>query len=59
MYNHFSKLFAVHQIKDVKAATAIIGWIPADVSNGTRYYTLQKTQEILHLLCEYDAKAKG
>ncbi|MFN8259724.1 MAG: DNA polymerase III subunit delta [Chitinophagales bacterium] len=59
MYNHFSKLFVLHQVKDVKAATALIGWIPADVSNGTRYYTPQKTQEILHLLCEYDAKAKG
>lgn len=59
MYSHFSKLFVVHQMKDVKAATAIIGWIPADVSNGIRYYTPQKTQEILHLLCEYDAKAKG
>ncbi|HRH56837.1 MAG: DNA polymerase III subunit delta [Chitinophagales bacterium] len=59
MYNHFSKLFVLHQFRDVKAATAVIGWIPADVSNGTRYYSVQKTQEILHLLCEYDAKAKG
>ena len=59
MYNHFSKLFVLHQFRDVKAANAVIGWIPADVSNGVRYYNLQKTQEILHLLCEYDAKAKG
>ncbi len=60
MYNHFSKLFVVQQMRgDVKAATAIIGWIHADVSNGAKYYSLQKTQEILHLLCEYDAKAKG
>ncbi|MFN8283914.1 MAG: DNA polymerase III subunit delta [Chitinophagales bacterium] len=59
MYNHFSKLFALHYIKDVKAATAVIGWVHADVSNGLRYYSPQKTQEILHLLCEYDAKAKG
>lgn len=59
MYNHFSKLFALHYIQDVKAATAVIGWVHADVSNGIKYYTKQKTQEILHLLCEYDAKAKG
>ncbi len=59
MYSHFSKLFVVHQLNDVNAAKAIIGWIPADVSNGTRFYTPQKTQEILHLICEYDAKAKG
>lgn len=59
MYNHFSKLFVLQQLKDVKAATAAIGWIPTDVSNGTKYYSPQKTQEILHLLCEYDAKAKG
>lgn len=59
MYNHFSKLFVLHHIKDVKQATAAIGWIPSDVSNGIKYYSIQKTQEILHLLCEYDAKAKG
>lgn len=59
MYNHFSKLLVMHQYKDVKAATNAIGWIPQDVSNGVKYYSQQKTQEVLHLLCEYDAKAKG
>ncbi len=59
MYNHFSKLFVLHQLKDVKAATAAIGWIPQDVSNGVKFYAPSKTMEILHLLCEYDAKAKG
>jgi len=59
MYSHFSKLFVLHQMKDVKAATAAIGWIHSDVSGNIRHYSPQKTQEILHLLCEYDAKAKG
>lgn len=59
MYNHFSKLFALHYIKDVKAASAVMGWMHADVSNGLRYYSPKKSQEILHILCEYDAKAKG
>jgi DNA polymerase-3 subunit delta len=59
MYNHFSKLFALHYIKDAKAASAVMGWIHADVTNGLRYYSPQKTQEIIQLLCEYDAKAKG
>lgn len=59
MYSHFSKLFVLHQIKDVKTATATIGWMHADVTGGVRYYTPTKTQEIIHLLCEYDAKAKG
>lgn len=59
MYNHFSKLLVMHQYKDVKAATNAIGWVPPDVSNGVKYYSMQKTQEVLHLLCEYDAKAKG
>jgi len=59
MYNHFSKLFVLHQLKDVKMATQAIGWIPADVSNGVKYYSLPKTLNILHLLCEYDAKSKG
>lgn len=59
LYSHFSKLFVLHNIKDVKTATATIGWIHSDVSGGVRYYTPKKTQEILNLLCEYDAKAKG
>ena len=59
MYNHFSKLFVLHQLKDINAAKKALGWIPADVSNGVKYYNPQETQQILHLLCEYDAKAKG
>ena len=59
MYNHFSKLFVVQQLKDSKAIKDALGWVPPDVSSGAKYYSLQKTTEILHLLCEYDAKAKG
>lgn len=59
LYNHFSKLLVLHYVKDVKAATTAIGWIPTDVSSGVRYYNLQETMSILQLLCEYDAKAKG
>lgn len=59
MYNHFSKLFVLHHLKDVKAATAVIGWIPTDVSNGIKFYNIHKTEEILQLLSEYDAKSKG
>lgn len=59
MYNHFSKLFVVQQLNDIKTAKAKLGWIPDDVSNNMAHYPPQKTIEILHLLCEYDAKAKG
>ncbi|HNE50141.1 MAG TPA: DNA polymerase III subunit delta [Chitinophagales bacterium] len=59
LYNHFSKLFVLHQLGSVKATTEAIGWIHDDVSKGIKYYSLQKTQSILHLLCEYDAKSKG
>ncbi len=59
LYNHFSKLFVLQVMKDVKAVTATIGWIHKDVTDGVRYYSASKTKDILHLLCEYDAKAKG
>jgi DNA polymerase III subunit delta len=59
LYNHFSKLAVLHYIRDVKSATAAIGWLPPDVSSGIKYYNLTETQMILQILCEYDAKAKG
>lgn len=59
MYNHFSKLFVLHHLGSVKATTDAIGWIHEDVSKGAKFYSLQKTEAILHLLCEYDAKSKG
>ncbi|MCB0508404.1 MAG: DNA polymerase III subunit delta [Chitinophagales bacterium] len=59
MYNFFSKLLVLHLLKDVKTTTAAIGWLPPDVSKGTQFYSQQKTMEILQILCEYDAKAKG
>lgn len=59
LYNHFSKLWVLHHYKDVKTATAAIGWIPQDVSASMRHYSPQKTGDILQLLCEYDARAKG
>ncbi|MBK9329419.1 MAG: DNA polymerase III subunit delta [Sphingobacteriales bacterium] len=59
LYNHFSKLFVVQTIGDAKAAAAVIGWIPKDVTDGLRYYPLPKTREIVQLICEYDARAKG
>ncbi len=59
LYNHFSKLLVLQIINDVKVATATIGWVHKDVTDGIRFYPIQKTKEILHLICEYDAKAKG
>lgn len=63
LYNHFSKLFVIHSTRDIKTASEAMGfkggWMPDDLKTGTRYYSAEKTNEIIQLLCEYDAKAKG
>jgi DNA polymerase-3 subunit delta len=63
LYNHFSKLFVIHSVRDLKAASEAMGfkngWMPDDLKSGSKYYSAAKTQEIIQLLCEYDAKAKG
>jgi DNA polymerase-3 subunit delta len=63
LYGHFSKLLVVQSTTDVRAASEAMGfkngWMPDDLKTGARYYNAQKTRDIIHLLCEYDAKAKG
>jgi DNA polymerase-3 subunit delta len=63
LYNHFSKLFVIQHYNDPRAASEAMGfkggWLPDDLKTGGRYYSPQKTQDVIQLLCEYDAKAKG
>ncbi len=63
LYNHFSKLFVVHHTQDMRKASEAMGfkngWMPDDLRVGTKYYSALKTKEIMQMLCEYDAKAKG
>jgi DNA polymerase-3 subunit delta len=63
LYNHFSKLLVVQSTTDLRAASEAMGfkggWMPDDLKMGARYYSVDKTRNNIHLLCEYDAKAKG
>lgn len=63
LYNHFSKLFVIQQSGNLRQASEAMGfkngWLPDDLKLGTKFYSLEKTKEILSMLCEYDAKSKG
>ncbi len=63
LYNHFSKLFVIQKSADLQSASVAMGfkggWMPDDLKYGVKYYSPDKTQEIIQLLCLYDAKAKG
>ena len=63
LYGHFSKLLVVQSTSDLRAASEAMGfkggWMPDDLKTGARYYNIEKTRNNIHLLCEYDAKAKG
>lgn len=61
LFQYFSRLFIYHYNKD-KSDGELKGmglYYLSDYRNGARFYSLAKTEKIINLLNEYDAKAKG
>jgi len=61
LYPYFSKLLLYHtqQSKSDNELKSMGLYYLQDYKIGVRYYSAQKTIQILHLLNEFDAKAKG